>query len=487
MLLASIFITLSSCDKEMKFPDREIAPSVADIAKKYTEILVKSKDGWLLTYTPNSFEAPLYFHITFKDSESLNILAGYRNFHTIQSDISYYFEGKYTPILVFSGENVFAELAELFDDTNKFKLYYEEEENRFEFIRADGFAITAFDLVPANEKNLAMLHEQVDQILAEIEIEKEQLRLSEANRIKIKEFVEIESDFFFYNLIVDDFSAAIQSFDTLTNKITLSYKVNPTSAPTKATLSYNLTPEGIKLNPAISFNQKTIDIIRLGDLIYTDLDNPEKATGLALIGDDNVAHGFMGYAHLPPYIYTSTADRTKTAAFLLEEDASNRGILQTTIDELHYSAKGRAIREEFKHFFMTKRESRTDQFFDFNLYLYDAGGAKPSFGLKVGNPAGTGVNYYFLNLETIEQELNNNVLNFEILSARATVTNNPSILLEYSEFFREFFPNEGVTVIPHKEAGQFTQFKLVSRKDSRIWVNYSSSTALPNLRNVSFD
>ncbi|ERJ59892.1 DUF4302 domain-containing protein [Sphingobacterium paucimobilis] len=486
-LLAIFFVALSSCDKEIKLPAREIAPSVAKVAEEYTDILVKRKDGWLLTYTPNSFEEPLYFHLTFKDSELIDIQSGYRDFHDVQSNVSYYFEGKYTPILVFSGENVFTTLADIFDDTNKFKIYYKESENRFEFVRADGFAIKAFDLVPANEHNLMMLSKQVNQVLAEIEFEKEQLRLSEVNRLKIEKFVEIQSDFFFYNLIIDDFSAAIQSFDTLNNKITLSYKETATSSPTKVTLNYNLTPEGINLKPALKFGDKTIEVIRLGDLVYNDLENPERPTSLALLDENNVVNGFMGYSHLPPYPFTNTIDRTKTAAFLLEDDNSNHGILQTTIDEMHYSTKAREIREEFKQFFITKRDSRTDTFFDFNVYLYDATGAKPSFGLKTGNPAGTGVNYYFLNLETIEEHLYDNVLNFEIIGSRATVTNNPSILVEYSELFRKFFPEEGVTVVPHKEVGQFTQFKLVSRKDSRIWVNYSSSTATPNLRNVSFD
>lgn len=465
----------SACEKETQLPPREVSPEVAEIAENYTNILVESQQGWVLAYKPDQHEETIYFHLTFKDAEKVDMISGYRGYHTLQSDITYYYEGNYIPIIVFSGENVFSELASSYNGSYKFKIYYNEEQGTFELVRSDGFDDKRFELTRANDTNLALLNAQIQEVLDQIAYEEEQERLSAEVRAKIKAFVEIESDFYFYNLTVDDFSAGINSFDTIAREISLTYKPTPTSAPTTATVGYTLTPEGMVLNP--TGTTVPLELLGLGELLYEDPDDSNKVTAIEVVSNGNV--GTMGYAHVAPYPYTLSSNRNQTLAdYFMDEYTSS---------------------VEFSNRLGPKTEGYRDDFRDYirNLSGFNPTGRhtyiiySPNFttvGLRNlfwvgssrsinGDPPYTNMGF---NLRVDMQNLGNNVLSINDITSQtnsnhATAGPIPNISVRVQEYLDEVSPSEGVTMVPYNMANEGSsgyRLRLVSTLDSRIWLEY---------------
>lgn len=486
ILFAAVMLVWMACEKTTThLPPREISPEVDEIAKKYTDVLVQSPQGWVLAYKPDQYEETIYFHLIFKNEGKIDVLAGYRGYHTLQTDITYYFEGNYIPIIVFSGENVFSELADSHNGAYKFKIYYEESSGTFEVVRSDGFDDTRFELTPANENNLALLNAQIDDILAQIAYEEEQERLAAEVRAKVKAFVEIESDFYFYNLTVDGFSAAINSFDTVAREISLTYKETSTSAPTTTTVGYTLTPEGVVLDPALAYGTVSLELLELGELLYEDPDDPNKATAIEVVSNGNV--GTMGYAHVAPYIYTNTDNRLETAAQILFEYRGANNYMYTTNEAEFYSPKVLTLREQLRQVFDERTTDITATRFNLLFYFRSATSENQSLQLSSRNSTDSGNRFYALYLNLNQAKLSENILNYTLngsISAHV-VEWEQEIRAEYEEFFRQLFPEEeGVTVVPYR-VGTTTRFRLVSKRDSRIWVNYIHNIA--TIRSITFN
>ncbi|MFA6769612.1 MAG: DUF4302 domain-containing protein, partial [Bacteroidales bacterium] len=290
-----------SCEKDKPIlPEREESEDIATITKDYIDKLQSSTTGWILKYKPENYEDNIYLQLKFIGT-TVNIITSYRGYHTEQTEVPYSFEGRYTPIIVFSEESIFGELSKLYNGSQKFKINYLEDKGAFSFIRSDGFDDSEFTLEKANTKNIGELNEAIQVILDQIAFEIEQERLSREVRLKFTEFSEISSDFYFYNLKTDEFSASIDELDTLTRTIALTYKETPLSSPTSVTVSYLYYPNGIILDPIITYNSVVVDSIVVGSL---------NGPTLELVKVGNAGAGSMGYMHTAPYPLTMTTDRS---------------------------------------------------------------------------------------------------------------------------------------------------------------------------------
>lgn len=462
----------TGCQKEKTvLPEREISEEVSDIADKYNKILVAAPDGWVIGYKPDNYDETVYVSMRFAVGQKVGMQSGYRNYHTLQNGLDYSYEGKHVPVIVFSENTVFATLAGLYNGSQKFKISYIEDGGYFELTRSDGYDNKTFKLEKASTANTAQLNEQIADVLAQIAYEEEQARLSEQTRLKIKSFVEISSDFYFYNIKTEHFSAAITKLDTTLRQLSLTYKESSISAPKSVTVGYTVYPKGIKLSPAISYGNVLVDEIELGDLTNPVLD---------IVKAGNAGAGKMGYMHEAPYAYTNVSNRTETIAQLLYYNSrESNNFLYTTLPDSLYSQQALIHREQLRQKVVSELGHYTDTRFNFQLYFPPiAIPATNSMSLQVTarNAANSANTFYALYLSLEEEKLKDNVLKFALNGNASAST--AGIRTDCEALFSALFPEEGVTVVPYR-VGTTTRFKLVSKKDSRIWVNYIHQLAAP--------
>lgn len=470
IIFTAIIILITACKKETtKLPEREIPPKVSELVEQYLDLLVEESKGWVFEYELEELDEPVYMHLAFNSESEMDILSGLRGYHTLQKDIAFSFEGEYTPVLVIEGDNVFNELREKYNGSIKFKMTLNEEDNTFHLVRSDGFNDQVLDLKPANEELLARVNNQVDSILAQIEYEKEQEKLLAETKERIKDFIEIDSDFYFYNFTIGDFSATLNSFDTVERVISLTYKETPTSTPSSLKLDYTVLPEGIELSPGLAVGTDSIYTLQMDGFIYEDSLDPSKPTSIAI--SSNGQEGMMGYAHIAPYSFTSTSDRsTSIADWIFAGEQQNAGLFlySTDADEL-YSELVNEQRKEFKEYFNTEVENAmaTTRLVN-QIYFPVNQSSSRNIQISTRNGAETGNRFFLYNLDISDNPLEPNVITIDLTT--------PSLSVEpYVDAFDDYLlsqlPPEGVSVVP-VIVGTTLRIRLVSRKDSRYWVEY---------------
>lgn len=465
-LIVIMQLSWSSCeDDKTILPEREPLEDIEEITKGYIETLKSASDGWMLSYKPEHYDSNVDIQMKFQD-ETVTVLSSYRGYHTEQTGLPYSFEGKYTPIIVFSDESVFGELAQLFNGSQKFKINYNKEEEKFTLIRSDGFDDKKFILEKTNSENKDNLNRAINAVLDEIEYEIEQERLSAETILKLKSFSEINSDFYFYNLETESFSASIDELDTLARTISLTYKESPIANPTSVNLNYSINPKGIILDPAIAYNSVVVDSIEFGEL---------KDPILEIIKAGNTGAGSMGHMHEAPYPITMVTDRSiGSADWFLSDDFANAGA-----NPAIYSLNAE---EEYSNLFNTHRailgeyleangtNVKTSTRLVFQMYLYPS---TNNIQISTHKQSTTG-NWFFPYSFTWDKVPGNS----DQIKFNFYETFNLSIGLEdgLDEFFSNTFPEEGVTVMP-VVVGTALRIRLISVKDSRIWGEYRINSA----------
>lgn len=475
-------VLLAACSKTetTTLPPREADPDVEVLADAYREVLIGSSEGWLLSYQPDQYDETIYFHLKFKDQDKLDITAGYRGYHTLQADIHYDFEGNYIPVIRFEGENVFHELAEKFNGSVKFKVFYDEGDETFEWVRADGFNNVRFPLTKVTTGTLEPFTEQLNAVLAQIAYEEEQERLSAEVRMKINAFAEIESPYYFYNFMTDQFAAAINSFDTVSRAITLTYKSQPTAAPTTITSNYSIYPDGLILNPAISFGSVLIDSVELGAF-----DDPV----LQITRAGNAGEGQMGHMHVPPYAFTNTVDRNvSTVDWLLDPaqqhvTGSGTGLFMYTAHaDNYYSPLLNDHRMSFAEYIDEQIDNARGSTRLVNqIYFPENPATSRNIQISTHRIAPAGNLFYLYRFDLEKQSGLPSALSVKLTEPASAIVPHQEA---FDTYLRYQFPAQGVTVVP-VIVGTTLRLRLVSREDSRYWVEYVLNRAAN--RSLRFD
>lgn len=285
---------------------------------------------------------------------------------------------------------------------------------------------------------------------------------------KLEDFAALDTSYYFYNFVTEDFSAAIESFDAVNREITLIYKETPESAPSVATRNYKIYTDGLILEPSISVGGITIDSIELGAL--DDFTLKINRAG-------NAGAGAMGYMHVPPYAFTNTEDRSSsTVDWLLDParqhlEGSGSGLfMYTQHADASYSDSinfHRAIFGEYIDDHMDGAQGSTRLV---NQIYFPA---SPSLSRNVqisthrdGGETGNRFFMYGIDLEKINDAPS---------ALKVTLTTPASTIDGHQDAFDDYlklnFPDEGVTVVP-VIVGTTLRLRLISRKDSRFWVEY---------------
>lgn len=283
---------------------------------------------------------------------------------------------------------------------------------------------------------------------------------------KVNAFAKIQSSFYFYNMVTEDFSAAISALDTTTRELSLTYKTTPDAAPTTKTVQYEVYTKGIVLKPAIAFGSVLVDSIELGTL---------GDVALQITRAGNAGAGQMGYMHLPPYAYTNTADRSvSTSDWLLDpaqqnKEGSGTGMFMYTADsDSYYSDSVNFHRSLFRTYF-------NDHVDDANAterlvhQVYFPENPSTSRNIQISTHGENGGNKFFLYGINLEK-------NPGSPSSLRISLGNPSTMVQphqnaFDTYLGYQFPDDGVTVVP-VIVGTTTRLRLVSRKDSRFWAEY---------------
>ncbi|WP_461531961.1 DUF4302 domain-containing protein [Sinomicrobium sp.] len=473
--LALTIVGIWGCkDETTDLPPRAEAEDIAEIAETYDEILTAETEGWVLVYKPEAYNDSVYIQLWFQPDRALELISGYRGFHTRQSGKSYHYEGAYQPIVVFDDTTVFTALADEHNGSKKFKINYVEDREEFELTRSDGYNDIVFTLKKADEESLRQLDNQVQDILDLIAWEEEQERLSQETMSKFRDFVAIESDFYFYNLTTENFSAAVNELDTVNRSLELTYKQTPLSPPSTTAVNYTFYPEGIIFNPPIEYGSLKVDTLKLGEVGDVSME---------ILSAGNTGSGSIGYSHEAPYLYTNVADRTQTAAAALYTYIGSSNLLYTANTDDYFSTETLSLRSELREVFRDKTTDLVDERFNLQLYFKSSPTSTPSLQLSSRKSEG-GNSFYLLSHTVVEPVLEDNVLQFELTGNASSNVVNTGVRDDYEAFYREIFPEEGVTVVPYR-VGTTTRYRLVSKKDSRIWVNYVHQVAAQ--RSLVFD
>ncbi len=454
-LLVIAILLWSGCEKEKTvLPPREMSEEVSTIADRYNKILLAATDGWVLAYKPEQATDSTYIAMRFAEGLKVKMQAGYKGFHTETSNLGYGFEGKFIPVIVFEDNSVFKPLAELYNGSQKFKISYVEAGGYFELTRSDGYDNQLFRLFKAGQRVNGLVAAQVQEILDQIEFEAEQERLSAHSRQKFRDFTEITSDFYFYNIKTDNFSAAINNIDTAERKITLTYKETTTSAPKSVTIGYNYYPKGIKLTSAITYGAVNVDALDFGDI---------GTTTLKIVKAGNAGAGEMGYMHEAPYGYTLSTNRSLTLADYIVTVFPN--FLQSSGV---FSEKANEHSESLRNYIEDNTDYSTANRFLYFIYAPTYTTASSSFYVGTHNATGAVGNFRF---DAVFTSLGNNKFALNDLTKQVIPAASPNILSRVSEYLDAVSPSEGVIAVPY-DTGAGYRLRLINSTDSRIWVEY---------------
>jgi len=451
-----VAITLWSGCKEEKtiLPPREVSEKVSEIAEKYNKILMSSAEGWVVAYQPENYQDSVYVKLKFSAQQKVDVLSGYRDYHTVRTGLNYTYEGEYKPVIVFDDNTIFAALANLYNGSKKFKISYIEDKDYFELVRADGFNDKMFKLERVNSQNSAKLNEQIDEILQQIAYEEEQARLSEQVRLKVKAFAEITSDLYFYNLKTANFSAAITKLDTASRQLSLTYKETPTSAPKSVEVNYTFYPKGIKLNTAIAYGSVLVDSIELGNLNNQIIEVTRAG---------NAGTGVMGYMNEAPYPYTLSTNRSMTLADYFMTVFPN--YVQSSGE---FSPKALAYSESLRNYIEDNTDYQTANRYIYFIYAPTYATAPKSFFVGAQNAAGATGNFRY---DATLINLGDNKFAINELTKQVLPSGSPNIMSRVAQYLDEVSPEEGVIAVPY-DTGAGYRLRLVNSTDSSIWVEY---------------
>src|SRR5690606_14625287 len=157
---------------------------------------------------------------------------------------------------------------------------------------------------------------------------------------------------------------------------------------------------------ALAYGTVSLELLELGELLYEDPDDPNKATAIEVVSNGNV--GTMGYAHVAPYIYTNTDNRLETAAQILFEYRGANNYIYTTNEAEFYSPKVLTLREQLRQVFDERTTDITATRFNLLFYFRSATSENQSLQLSSRNSTDSGNRFYALYLNLNQAKLSEN-------------------------------------------------------------------------------
>ncbi|QEC42325.1 DUF4302 domain-containing protein [Pseudobacter ginsenosidimutans] len=467
----TVLLALDACRKPTtQLPEREMPPSVAELAAAYKKILVAATEGWYVLYKPTAESEGIAMKIKFEENGKVKIISGLRNYHE-EADNEYSFAGETILQLVFADNSVFGELTRTVNGFNKFKIV-QQEDGSFSLKRADGFDNLSYALVKVNTTNQQVLQSQIQAVLDQIAFEEEQERLTTEAREKIAALVEADPGYYWENLLLENFGARLEAIDTTARTITLAWPATGSSTAVSHTINYKPVPAGMALEPAITKDSYTIDTLKFG--AFTD-------GSLEIISAGNAGAGKLGWMHVPPFPYQNAiagAPNTYTTADYFVRNGELPRFFGYTLDnmDIYYSPALQPYIEDLKAYFVTQG-FKADELFRLQFYNNNYNGTtipddhaqRNQLQLLIRNGAGTStfqVFHYDL------QKLGPN--HVSMVSFGTSGSSAAPYKEKVVAFMNEIFTVEGFTVVPvgrnGTSASALQKLRLVSRKDSRIWL-----------------
>ncbi|WP_293300414.1 DUF4302 domain-containing protein [Pedobacter sp. UBA4863] len=467
VLATLIFFT--ACKKEVTvLPAKEVKQPLTAIQASYKKLLVAETAGWYISYKPADDVDEISVWMKFLETDSLTLLAGYSEFHVTQNKGSYSFGGQVTTELVFSNNTLWKQLELDHNGAVKFKITLQEN-GTFKLRRADGFDDKEFILKKATSQDLTVLQNQIEVVLIKIEAERELQRQRAVAGFRLATLGADNPGFYFQNLTVDNFSAYWSELDTVAKKFTLKWKEGILEK--QGVFEYSLIPKGIALKPALVSGGITID-----NIIFKDYTNH----AIEIESAGNAGAGSWGHKHIPAYPYQNAiagapiANYTTVDFFLRGELPRYLGYTLEDVN-FYYSPALQVHREKLKQIIGATHDVSTVFRLQFYNYNMNANGTTAenvlnSLQILTKNTAGANVFLaYYYNVE--KKDANHVVLTFN----GGTSTVSAPFKTAVEEFMEILMPAEGVTVVPTRRTGNNQFMRLVSRKDSRIWVELLST------------
>lgn len=458
-------LALAACKKATTtLPPRPLPPSLDSLAAHYKALLTGHTAGWYMLYQPSETAAATAIRIQFHQDNSTTIVAGLKGYHEEKTDGSYTFDGIYALQLVFSDNTVFGELSRRWNGFNKFKIELQEN-GEFALRRADGFDNTTILLSKATPTNTQLLNDQVQAIY-------EQVALEAATREKLKALIEAQPGYYFNNLLLENFGAYLEGIDSNTSEITLKWRPAGSTTESTTTLHYDFFPGGIKLEPAIQYGAYTIDSLFFGAFDDGAID---------ITAGGNAGAGKLGWMHIPPYpyqtAYTGAPAGYTTADFFIRHGELPR-FFGYTLDDMdtYYSPALQPYIQDLKDYFVSQG-FKADEVFRLQFYnnnynsttLPDDHATRNQLQLLVRNGAGS--NTFQVFFYDLQKHGPNHV---SMVSFGTTGSSAAPYKDKVVGFMNEIFTPEGFTVVPAGRNGTSATalqiLRLVSRKDSRIWI-----------------
>lgn len=467
----TVTLALDACRKpSTQLPEREMPPTVAELAAEYKKILVAATDGWYVLYKPTAESESIAVKIKFEEDGKMKIISGLRNYHE-EADAEYSFAGETILQIVFADNSVFGELTRTLNGFNKFKIV-QQEDGSFSLKRADGFDNLSYALVEVNATNQQVLQAQIQAVLDQIAFEEEQERLTTEAREKIATLVEADPGYYWKSLLLENFGARLEAIDTTARTLTLAWPETGSSNAVSHTINYKPVPAGMALEPAITKDSYTIDTLKFGAFAGGSLE---------ITSAGNAGAGKLGWMHVPPFPFQnaiSGAPNTYTTADYFVRNGELPRFFGYTLDnmDIYYSPALQPYINELKDYFVTQG-FKADELFRLQFYNNNYNGTtipddhaqRNQLQFLVRNSSGNStwqVFHYDL------QKLGPN--HVSMVSFGTSGSSAAPYKEKVVAFMNEVFTTEGFTVVPvgrnSTSPSALQKIRLVSRKDSRIWL-----------------
>ncbi len=464
-----LLLIMAACKKEKTIlPERELPASLQEQADSYKSLLTAAESGWFMLYKPNDTADDIAIRLKFREDYSLSVLSGLRGYHVENNEAQFSFDGEYTLQIVFSENSVFGVITNELNGFNKFKISLQENGD-FHLRRADGFDNKLIVLSRMDQESQSLLDAQIQAVLALIEEEAEMERLKAEAAEKLATLIDADPGYYFNNILTEHFGASLDVLDSTARQITLTWKTSP-SNPVQQTFSYSIVPGGIALQPVITMGEYVIDTLLFGD--FDD-------GAIEIVSAGNAGAGKMGWMHVPPFEYhtawTGAPEGYTTADYFIRDGESPR-FMGYTLDamDIYYSDALQPYINDLKTYF-TGEGFKADERFRLQFYNNNTTptpsdhATRNQLQLLLWNASET--NTFLVFYYDLQKLGPNHVSMVPFGTSGASAEPYKEKVLE---FMNEIFTEEGFTVVPAGRNGTGATavqiIRLVSRKDSRIWL-----------------
>ncbi|ERJ59882.1 DUF4302 domain-containing protein [Sphingobacterium paucimobilis] len=426
-----LLLFLTSCSKSsFDYLIPEGTPYLEDIQKSYADKLIAKSEGWYLNYQIDGVRFNLI--VKFKQNGLCDILSDVDGFHFLDKDIKYKIAGLVEPELQFTSYSAFSDIFEHFKGGFEFTIK-EKEDVGFQLVPIKGVK-ASLSLVPATTA-------QYDDIAQSAHV------------------IDVVNDFsenaiaYFKNFEVNGVKAFLD-LNMATRKIVFSW-VGADDKILREQRTFNYKANGITWSSPVTISGKTFSQLNFGSYNQDELE---------IVDDESVTIGRIFVSHTPSITFPHTAD-----AFLYRGKPTN--LFAYTGDDLTiYASPDLAVKWE------EMRQLISPSLFRITINTNTTSTNGPDNVTFLTKPDGAATNYWRFDMNMAKSGEDHVTAAFK--GTNSANANNYKVQL--IEFLDLIFPAEGVTIMP---LGRYSSgehfFRIISRKNSRIYFNVRISTDSP--------